>query len=190
MVLAGRHATETGANATGHVVFQRNLAGKLAGVGDAGDGFQHAVRAADVERGLAAELIQMLFQCLGDEAFDAKRTILGRHMAVNAQRLEILKAEDIRLGPATDKQAYRRFFLREFLAQRVERGEADAATDDQLFLIVAALVEARTQRAENIDDFSGMVRGEQGGPLADDLVEHFEPGLLVRTSVEYTEGAA
>ena len=107
MVLARRHATETGANATGHVVFQRNLAGKLAGVGDAGDGFQHAVRAADVERGLAAELIQMLFQCLGDEALGAERAVFGRHMAVNAQCLEVLEAEDIRLGPTADEQAYR-----------------------------------------------------------------------------------
>ena len=154
MILAGRDAAEAGANAAGHVAFEGHLAGQPAVGSDLGDGAQHAVRTAGIERGLALERVKVVVQRDGDEALRPERAVFGGGVALDAEALEFGDAQDVVAGASSGEQSYRRFALDEFSGQQIERRQADAAADEQLFFVVIAQVKTGAERAEDVDEVS------------------------------------
>ena len=177
MILAGRDAAEAGANAAGHVAFEGYLAGQPAVGSDLGDGAQHAVRTAGIERGLALERVKVVVQRDGDEALRPERAVFGGGVALDAEALEFGDAQDVVAGASSGEQSYRGFALDEFSGQQIERRQADAAADEQLFFVVIAQVKAGAERAEDVDEVSFVQCRQHGRALADDLVEHLEANL-------------
>ena len=142
----------------------------------------------DRRRGCLPSRFKLCLQKIGHHPSMSERTVVGGDVHRNASRPKQIMAKDPTPRSRADQRRHRAP-TKQILAQKNQRGHADAARHEEDSPTLFGHLESMPQRAQNVQTLPDRFAGKEPCSLTDDLIEHLHFSTLPVHAMD-AEGSA